>query len=86
MLHADDYDSVERRVGLAVTAAVESVAGGHAGGGGDRCDAAEPSECRFGPDAFGVVAGDDQHLGGGVGSDGERPCEAGCCLGGEFLQ
>src|SRR6478736_2955788 len=36
VLHAHDHRSVERGVGLAVSAAVEPVPGRHPGGGGDR--------------------------------------------------
>src|SRR3954454_20934277 len=70
--HADDDGAVERAVGLSVTAVVEAVALGGARAGGDRAGAAELGEGGFGVDAVGVVAGEDEHLGGGVGADPER--------------
>lgn len=58
--HAGDDDVPERRVRLAVTAAVEPVAFLFAAAGIDRCDAAEVSERRFAAEPLGVVAGSDQ--------------------------
>ena len=70
--HADDDGAVEGCVGLSVSAAVEAVSVGHAGGCRDRCDTAQPGPGGLGADAVDVVAGDDEHLGGGGGADAKR--------------
>jgi len=71
-VHAHDHSAVERSVGLAVAASVESVTPvGSAGPGRDRADAAHLGERCFGPNAIGVVARGEQHLGGGVETDSE---------------
>nr|WP_228122548.1 hypothetical protein [Saccharothrix syringae] len=59
---------------------------GHAGGRRDRGDAAQPRPGRFGADAVDVVAGDDEHLGGGVGADAERVDRLWHQPGGEFAR
>ena len=80
-------DAVERRVRLAVPAAVEAVpAGGHAGRRRDRAGAAQLGERGFGADPFGVVAEDDEHLGGGVGADPEPVTQRGRRVGGELVE
>jgi hypothetical protein len=71
--HADDHAAVERRVGLPVSTAVETVASvGLAGPGRDRAGAAQLREGGFGPDPVGVVAGGGEELAGDVGADAER--------------
>ena len=62
--HADDHDPVEGRVGLAVASAEEPVSVRDPGRGGesDRRRRASRMPRRTGP-AFGIVAGDDHHLG-----------------------
>ena len=52
-------------VGLSVAAAVESVAVGLPGAGGDRGGAAQGGEGGLGADSVGVVAGGDEQGGGG---------------------
>ena len=84
VLHADDHGSVERGVGVAVSAAVEPVPGGLAGRGRDRGDSAELGESGLGVDAIGVIAGDDEHLRGDVGAHAKRGDELGCGRLGEF--
>src|SRR5690242_11712252 len=58
--HADDEDAVQGGVGLAVPAAVEPVAGGFAGAGGDGAGAAELGQGGLAVNAFGVVPDHDQ--------------------------
>lgn len=73
VLHAHDDGAVEGRVSLAVPTPVEPVANGFAG---RRWDGAYPAQLgprSLGTDPVGVVAGDDEHLGGGVGAYAE------CC-------
>jgi hypothetical protein len=60
--------------------------GGYPPGGKDRCDPTEPGEGRFGLDSFGILAGDDKHLGGDVGADAERSDKIRNQLGGQFGQ
>jgi hypothetical protein len=86
MLHPDDDDPVESSVGLSVSAAVEPVACGHAGGGRDGCHAAQTGERGFGADPVGVVAGDDEDFGCGVGSDSKCGGQVGRCGSGEVGQ
>ena len=62
---ADQGDLVQRPVGLSVAAAVESVAVGPPGAGGDRGGAAQGGEGCLGADSVGVVAGGDEQGGGG---------------------
>ena len=71
VLHAHDDRAVKSGVGLAVTAAVESVARGEPGGGRNCGDAAEPGPGRLGADPVDVVPGDDEQFGGGVRADAE---------------
>jgi len=54
--HADDHDAVQGGVGLAVTAAVQAVADGRAGGGFGRRRSAEHGEGGLGAEALWVVA------------------------------
>src|SRR3712207_9132406 len=63
------HDAVEGGVGLAVAAAVESMAVRLARGGRDRGGAAEHRERRFGVQPVGVLPGGDQQLAGDVGAD-----------------
>ena len=59
--HADDHDSVERRVRLAVAAVIESMtAVGLARSCGNRAGAAEHRKGGFGTDPVGVVTCGDQ--------------------------
>ena len=62
---ADQGDLVQRPVGLSVAAAVESVAVGPPGAGGDRGGAAQGGEGCLGADSVGVVAGAGEQGGGG---------------------
>lgn len=62
---ADQGDLVQRPVGLSVAAAVESVAVGLPGAGGDRGGAAQGGEGGLGADSAGVVAGAGEQGGGG---------------------
>lgn len=75
--HPGDDDVVERRVGLAVPSPVEPVSGRLAGGGRDGSHSAQVSEGGFASDPFGVVAGGDQQLGGGVIAHPEHSQQAG---------
>ena len=86
VLQPDDDGPVERGVGLSVAAAVQPVPVGHPRRGRDRGDPAEPGERWFGLDPFGVVAGDDEHLGGDVGTDPERSDKIGNQLTGQLGQ
>jgi hypothetical protein len=63
VLAAVEDDRVEGAVELAVAAAAEAVAAGEAAGGGQWCDAGEPSEAGFGVDPVAVGPGDDQLCG-----------------------
>src|SRR5450759_226366 len=67
-VHARDDSSVQRRVGLAVAAAVESEARDLSGGGRDGVGAAERGEGSLAVEPVRVVAGGEQERGGGVGS------------------
>jgi hypothetical protein len=67
VLAAMEHDRVQRPIELAVTAAAEPVAGGLAAGRGDRRDAREACEARFGAEPAAVWPGDEQ-----LGSD-DRP-------------
>jgi hypothetical protein len=58
--HAGDHDSPERRVGLAVAAAVESVSLVFAAAGVDPGCAAEVGEGALVAEPLGVVAGGDE--------------------------
>lgn len=64
--HADDDHAVEGGIGLAVASSVEAVSVGLAAGGRDGTGAAELGQGRFGVDALGVVADENEHLGGGA--------------------
>lgn len=67
--HADEGCAVEGRVGGAVTASGEAVAGGLAAGGRGWGDAAESGEGCLGAEAVGIASGGDQELGRGVVTD-----------------
>ena len=68
--HPHDDGPVERGVSLSMTAAVEAVAARcHPGRSRDGAGPAELGEGGFRMNPIGVVAKDDQHLGGGVGTD-----------------
>jgi hypothetical protein len=68
--HARHDDAPERAIGVAVSAAVESVPVlSLPAGGGDGCDSAEPGERGFAAQPVGVVAGRDKDRSGCVGSD-----------------
>ena len=67
---AADGDDVQRAVGSAVAAAVQTMSSCLAGGGRDRTYAAEGSEACFGMQTFGVVAGGQEQLCGGLVADG----------------
>ena len=76
--HTDDDSAIEGGVGLSVAAPIEAVpAGGHPGRSRDRTRATEFREGGFGANPVGVIAEDDQHLGGGVGADPEAIAEGG---------
>jgi hypothetical protein len=67
--HPDQGDAPQGVVGLAVAAAVESVAVGAARGRGDGGGAAQVGEGGLAMEPLGVVAGGDQQLPGGVDPD-----------------
>ncbi len=69
VFEADDHDSVERCVGLAVAGSAEAVAGLLTRACFDRGDAAELRERGFSVDAMRVVAGGAQQGRGRVGAD-----------------
>ena len=69
---AADHDDRQGGVGSPVTAAIETVALGFAGGCLDGADAAERGEGCFAAEPFGVVAGGDDQGGGAVGTDADR--------------
>ena len=77
---ADEPDGPERVVGAAVAAAVASVSLDLAAGGFDGAGAAEGAERGFGADALRVVAGGDEELRPGLGSDTGAGEESGCSL------
>ena len=68
-MHADHRDRVERVVGLAIAAAVESMAGRPAAGGLDGRGAAERGESAFAAQSLGVIASKREQLGGGLAPD-----------------
>jgi hypothetical protein len=70
------------RYSAALAAAVEAVADRLAGGGWDRTGAAQLGEGGLRADALGVVAGQDQQLGGGVRADAELGDQLGRVAGG----
>lgn len=70
--HAHDDDPIERRIRLPMATPKEPVAVRDATGCRDRTGPAEFREGSFGADPFRIVAGDDHHLGRGVGADPER--------------
>jgi len=59
-----ERDRVEGAVELTVAAAVEPVADGLAGGGGDGCGAGEGGEGGFGAEAAGMLPGAEELRGG----------------------
>src|SRR3954463_4255358 len=70
--HPDDHGAVEGSVGLSITAAVESMTSVRlARASGDGTRAAKFGERGFVANAFTVVAGGDEHLGGDVDPDPE---------------
>src|SRR6266568_2299874 len=80
------HDPVQRGVGLAVTAAVEPVAGGLAGGRLDRGGAAQHREAGVAAEPAGVVAGGDQQRAGAVLADPEQRHQPGRRRTGEPVQ
>ena len=85
--HPHDDGPVERRVSLSMTAAVEAVAARrHPGRSRDGAGPAELGEGGFRMNPIGVVAKDDQHLGGGVGTDAKALTQRRRGLGGESTQ
>ena len=83
---AADGDHVQRAVGVAVTAVVEAVAVGAAGGDGDRAGAAERGERRFAAEPLDVLAGGDQQRAGVTGGDGDARGRGRRCLGDERFE
>ena len=82
--HPHDDGPVERGVRLAMTAAVEAVAARrHPGRSRDGAGPAERGEGGFRMNPIGGVATDDQHLGGGVGTDAQALTQRRRGLGGE---
>jgi hypothetical protein len=67
---AADGDDVQRAVGSAVAASVQTMSSCLARGSRDTGDAAEGSEACFGMQTFGVVAGGQEQLCGGLVADG----------------
>ena len=85
--HPHDDGPVERGVSLSMTAAVEAVAARcHPGRSRDGAGPAELGEGGFRMNPIGVVAKDDQHLGGGVGTDAQALTQRRRGLGGESTQ
>src|SRR5690625_4708743 len=59
-----DHGSVERCVGLSVSASIQPLSsGGPSRGGGDRTNATKLGECSLTPDSLAVVASRNQELG-----------------------
>ena len=84
---AHDDGPVERGVSLSMPAAVETVAARrHPGRSRDGAGHAELGEGGFRMNPIGVVAKDDQHLGGGVGTDAKALTQRRRGLGGESTQ
>lgn len=65
---------MQRAVGLAIAAGVESVAAAFAAGDGDWAGAAEGGECAFAAEAVDVLAGGDEQLPGVPGGDPQECC------------
>jgi len=63
--HSDDHDPIQGSIGLSVASPIEAMAVRFAARGWNRTDAAEFGESGLGTDAFGIVADEDEHLGGG---------------------
>ena len=85
--HPHDDGPVERGVSLSMTAAVEAVAARcHPGRRRDGAGPAELGEGGFRMNPIGGVAKDDQHLGGGVGTDAQALTQRRRGLGGESTQ
>lgn len=76
-LHSNDDGSIERGVGLSVASGVEPVLVRETRRSGNWTDAAEFRERRFGMNSFWVVAEDDEHLGGDVGTDAKGLAQRG---------
>ena len=86
VLHANDHGSVDRGVELAVSSVIDAVlAAGHPRARWYGAYASEFCECGFAFDAFGVVACDDEDLGGGVNTDAELVEEVWGALGDELF-
>lgn len=68
-VHPGDHSPVQRGVGLSVSAAVEPVPGGLAGGGWHRVGAAQGGEGGLAVQPLGVVPGAEQQRRGGVRAD-----------------
>ena len=82
--HADDDRAMEGGVRLSVPAPIETMpAGRHPGRSRDRTGTAQLRKGGFCANPVGVVAEDDQHLGGRVGADTEALQERGRRLGRE---
>ena len=85
--HPHDDGPVERGVSLSMPAAGETVAARrHPGRSRDGAGPAELGEGGFRMTPIGVVAKDDQHLGGGVGTDAQALTQRRRGLGGESTQ
>ena len=85
--HPHDDGPVERGVSLSMPAAVEAVAARcHPGRRRDGAGPAELGEGGFRMNPIGGVAKDDQHLGGGVGTDAQALTQRRRGLGGESTQ
>ena len=85
--HPHDDGPVERGVSLSMPAAVETVAARrHPGRRRDGAGPAELGEGGFRMNPIGGVAKDDQHLGGGVGTDAQALTQRRRGLGGESTQ
>lgn len=67
-------------------AAVEPVLVRETRRGRNGTDAAELRERRFGVNSFGVVAKDDEHLGGDVGANAERFAQRRCSFLGQSIE
>ena len=84
--HAGHDYAPERRVGLSVATAVESVSFVFAAAGVDWGDAAEVGEGAFVAEPLGVVAGGDEQSGGALDADPEPGQELGGGVGDEWFE
>ncbi len=83
--HSDDHDPIQGSIGLSVASPIEAMAVRFAARSWNRTGAAEFGEGGLGTDAFGIVADEDEHLGGGpcgdpVGFEHGRYAGGGQCL------